>query len=649
MSGDDGAQQDSKPTRVAILGAGMGGLTAAFGLVRENERGDPRGDPLYEIHVYEQSAVPGGKGASTRNPEHGYRIEEHGLHILMGFYENALGVLGACYDDLRETPYTKDGVEYPVLEKAEVFTGWNEVTFSEPPLDVIGNEATEAGSARPDRFGWAYTTFTLPKWRGRSFFDRRGVPDVDLDGGRIPLGRALGLGLAALFRHLRSFVVEAGPGMAARLVAILAAGAVDIVWRRIGLPGTPFGEARDRNDIEASAFWRAVWRSDRLRYLWYAIYMLGANLIGLVWDCLLLRRDYEALDHWDYRDWLKRYTPSFLPDRFSWESPPVIALYDLAFSRERTFAAGSVLDGAIRTLAGYPEHLAYKMNAGMGDVVFMPLYLYLERKGVHFHFGASIHHLETDADGGALERIDLQAGSRVGAHAESIARVNGIAVWQKSLVPYAVTDVSLERGCDFDVAVLAIPVSALRDISGPLMAANPRFRRMVDTAESTPTIAMQLWLEGPIPGRQGMVIPYQPPYVAYVDMTHLLGAESWAENDRPDSLGYFCGHAPEVEIPDQEAMSEAWRELQLRALWPDYDSDKLRSVFIKLNQHGWERYILSPRCGRASRLAPGDSGFSNVALAGDWVRNGLDVSCLEGATLGGLGAARAITEGRVKP
>ena len=74
----------------------MGGLAAAFELV-SREPGQ------HQITVYERHWRLGGKGASGRSADEslGRRIEEHGLHVLMGFYENVFEVLERCYTDLR--------------------------------------------------------------------------------------------------------------------------------------------------------------------------------------------------------------------------------------------------------------------------------------------------------------------------------------------------------------------------------------------------------------------------------------------------------------------------------------------------------------------------------------------------------------------
>ena len=82
----------SRP-RVVILGGGMAGLTTAW----ELSQGDWR-DRLESITVYQRGWRLGGKGASSRGPH--ARIEEHGLHVLLGYYDATFRVLREVYGAL---------------------------------------------------------------------------------------------------------------------------------------------------------------------------------------------------------------------------------------------------------------------------------------------------------------------------------------------------------------------------------------------------------------------------------------------------------------------------------------------------------------------------------------------------------------------
>ena len=56
-----------------------------------------------------------------------------------------------------------------------------------------------------------------------------------------------------------------------------------------------------------------------------------------------------------------------------------------------------------------------------------------------------------------------------------------------------------------------------------------------------------------------------------------------------------------------------------------------------------ERYVLTPAGSVEHRLPSGDSGFENLALAGDWTRNGIDGGCVEAAVISGIEAAASIS------
>ncbi len=78
-------------SKVAILGGGMAGLTAAY------ELSDPALDGRFDVTVYTRDWLLGGKGANTRNEGVGDRIEEHGLHVWFGFYDNAFELMREVY------------------------------------------------------------------------------------------------------------------------------------------------------------------------------------------------------------------------------------------------------------------------------------------------------------------------------------------------------------------------------------------------------------------------------------------------------------------------------------------------------------------------------------------------------------------------
>ena len=85
--------------RVAILGGGMASITAAFELTSTAELRQ-----RHDVTVYQTGWRLGGKCASGRNAAAGERIEEHGLHIWFGFYENAFRVMRDAYEQLGRDP-----------------------------------------------------------------------------------------------------------------------------------------------------------------------------------------------------------------------------------------------------------------------------------------------------------------------------------------------------------------------------------------------------------------------------------------------------------------------------------------------------------------------------------------------------------------
>src|SRR6187200_2877366 len=81
--------------KIVILGGGIAALTTAFELSAASDWKD-----RYDITVYQMGHRLGGKGASGRNRAKFDRIEEHGLHLFYGFYDNAFHLMRRCYEEL---------------------------------------------------------------------------------------------------------------------------------------------------------------------------------------------------------------------------------------------------------------------------------------------------------------------------------------------------------------------------------------------------------------------------------------------------------------------------------------------------------------------------------------------------------------------
>ena len=162
---------------------------------------------------------------------------------------------------------------------------------------------------------------------------------------------------------------------------------------------------------------------------------------------------------------------------------------------------------------------------------------------------------------------------------------------------------------------------------------------------------------------------YVEPLDTYCDMSHLLPRESWPASDDVRTIGYFCGVLDEVEGETPAEATERvklsaidFMENDMAALWPlarnpdgsfDWsvlvDSDggsgpeRFDAQYWRANVTPSERYVLTPAGSVKHRLPSGESGFENLALAGDWTRNGIDGGCVEAAVISGIEAAESIT------
>ena len=130
----------TEKTRIAVLGGGVAAMTAAFELSRTDELRQK-----YEITVYQMGWRLGGKGASGRAEGNG-RIEEHGLHVWFGFYDNAFNMIKEVYKEANRPP------SQPLATFEQAFQACDKVVLQE---QLNGRKGGSGGE-------WDPRTFTLP-------------------------------------------------------------------------------------------------------------------------------------------------------------------------------------------------------------------------------------------------------------------------------------------------------------------------------------------------------------------------------------------------------------------------------------------------------------------------------------------------------
>jgi uncharacterized protein with NAD-binding domain and iron-sulfur cluster len=677
------------PVRVAVLGGGVGGLTAALELTRP-ERGG-----RFEVTVYQPGWRLGGKGASGRNRELRDRIEEHGLHVWFGFYANGFRLMRDVYDELGRPPGS------PLATVGEAFAGCDEVVLYDRDEDGwhghgvrwprTAGEPWEphelpALSAIADvALAWA-----LERWRE---LDR-----VDL---LPPFVGFVGEELLESAWGLVGFLIEdvdAGPGL----------GPPQVVVELIGLLREFMERLWDAISVLAASV------HPRLRVFLTTFDALTAVFAGIFED-RLLERGFDAVDDEEWCDWLARHGATELTiGRTPAERAPVLrSVYDVAFGypegdiAKANVAAGTATNDLLRLLFTYRGSFFYKMQAGMGDAVFAPMYEVLRRRGVEFRFFHAVSRLGLSDDGRAIETLEVVPQAEVAAGEYrplvdidyrdpdgtvvgtlpcwpsepdwdqlAVARSGDGREFEAEVNPLGRPALELHRGQDFDQVVLGVPVGALRPLCDELIEHDARFREMVEAGATVRTQAFQLWVSEPAAALgwrhsvDSVAGSYVEPLDTYCEMSHLLAAEGWPEEDGVRSVAYFCGVLEEDSGETYEEATERVREHALEFLrgemgpiWPRgvsaggsgplrwdvlvdrqdrHGEERFGAQYWRANLAPAERYVLTPAGLVQKRLRSDESGFDNLVLAGDWTRNGVNGGCVEAAAISGLQAARAL-------
>lgn len=519
-----------RAAKVAIVGGGCGGVTTAFELSRPELRG------RYDITVYQIGWRLGGKGASGRGPSG--RIEEHGLHIWLGFYENAFRLLRECYQELAVDPkgfdvadwrkafITEDNVGVTVRSESAPWHSWSACFPPQPGLPGDPMSAAELLSI-PRYIGRALDMLRTLIQSVNSRRPDRGPlapanaepPHFDATGGTDPQS------IAAFVAELVGGAFSATGAVLAEALAVLQAG-LRTLPAPLSNPLTDLVEwiAQNLRDwLE-----RTVIAEPYYQHVWEVMDLVVASLVGIFrFDLLNDPRGFDAIDDYEWREWLRLNGAS----QRSLNSAFVVGLYDLCMAYEDgdpnkpSIAAGTSLRSTLRMFFSYRGALYWRMSAGMGDVVFAPFYEVLRRRGVKFAFFHKLTNVRLSAVKGrhprdrpfveALE-FDVQARVHADAPYSPLIPVKGRPCWPSAPDFAQLQDgeriakegwdfeshwetrraatKTLEVIRDFDFVVLGVSVGAIPDVCREVLARDVNWRRMTEEIKTVESQAFQIWL-----------------------------------------------------------------------------------------------------------------------------------------------------------
>lgn len=630
------------PEKIAIIGGGVAAMTAAFYLTDQpgwqNER---------EITVYQMGWRIGGKGASGRNAALGQRIEEHGLHIWFGFYDNAFKTMQRAYE-LLDRP-----AGAPLRTWQDAFKEQHFITLTEfiggqcrlwpidtPPMPGQPGE----GDEKLNVWRIVLTAYEWVKQWIEDLCSQPAAPRALPAPAPAPAPSGVRGWLSGLVDKVEDDIEALAADLigdcAGALHALRAAGkALATNLSETAEPGLQAATLKTLRAWAQESFAEraeAAGVADELRRLYICVDLALTSLIGMYED-EVFTKGFDVINGEDFYAWLTRHGAN---PKLTVHSAPVRGFYDLVFAYEDgdfdkpNIEAGTMLRGMMRVAFGYHGAIMWKMQAGMGDVVFTPFYELLRRRGVKFEFFHQVDELLPDASGGAVGEIRLTQQVALAAgrsQYEPLVDVKGLACWpsqpiyeqldpaQAALLQSAninlesnwsdwperyaqafgrpLPSVTLRHGVDFDKVIFGASVASVQQLCPQLIERSPALAACTQHVKAVATQAYQTWM---VPGlrqlgwtlygrddQSPVLSGFSEPFDTWAPMDQLLCRENWPAGDGPKNASYFCSALPVKDYPPfsdhgfPERMARQVKEAaigqlnqQICNLWPAVVSPK---------------------------------------------------------------------------
>lgn len=685
-----------KPKKLSVIGGGMSSMTAIYYLTSQ-----PNWQEEWDITVYQMGWRIGGKGASGVNTEKGYRIEEHGLHLWMGFYENAFHTIKQVYKDLNRNP------SLPLATFEEAFKPHGSMTFAEwihgEWKDWTIHFPTLPGEPGdlilPNSFEFFELWF---EWLTKlvTGIDLTNVPSKEDDDERNSW-------LSEIFEvvedKIELFLYKVLKALSRVIIKTIN------LWEKMDDPLENTQIAKQLH-LAKLMIWGAIGKrlakTDTGRRAFIIVDLFLTILEGLFEEHAInvqnkqIFIDFQKLNAYDYIEWLKKHGAN--PD-LTIPSPLVRAMYDGPFAflkgdpSQAKIEAGTILRIFLRLAFTCKKHVVWKMQAGMGDTIFAPMYEVLSRRGVKFKFFHKLLNLELNDEKNYIQRIHLAEQVECIKAYEPLIDVAGLPCWPSeprwefirpeqaqylkqnqinlesdwaAWKPHRTFALEYEK--DFDYILLGVSIATLPLVAGDLIQHSEAWQKMFEKVKTVQTQAYQLWFSADADtlgvSNDKLISTYVEPVDTFAAMNHLLVHEQWKPPHEPHYIAYLCGvldepHPIPPPVQHDFEKKETLRVKQnlfnyiqhhLKHLLPgafkeheflwDYLLDlnnqqgeqRLNYQYFRANVSSSERYVLSVPNSSQFRLKTNQTGFHNLYITGDWIQNGLNAGFVEGAVISGI-------------
>ncbi|ACA87712.1 NAD(P)-binding protein [Shewanella woodyi] len=587
-----------KKEKIAILGGGVAAITAAACLTEQ-----PGWQNRYEIDIYQMGWRIGGKGASGRNAEYGQRIEEHGLHIWFGFYQNAFNLMRKAYEELDRPAGT------PLATFLDAFKPHNFIVLQED----VGGDSDSWPIVFPERSGLpGDSTETLTLWKVvKAAFSwiRQWLSDMDeiLDESNSESAKPIHWFSEEWFERLND-KIEDSLEDARESLSTLGDKLECHFNQLIGRECDDHAHHDDEGLIESAVdslrarleerFIDKLETNDELRRLYIAA-DLGLTILKGMFADDLFAKGFDAINDYDYREWLTKHGAN---QTFTVDSAPVRGFYDLVFAYEKgnfdkpNLEAGTIIRSMLRIAFCYQGGVMWKMQAGMGDTVFTPYYEVLKRRGVKFHFFNRVDNLVCENSSIQAIEITEQAQLKEGVNEYNpFVDVKGLDCWPSApnyeqLNPeeaellqdkninlehfwsdweqeyqakfnQPLPTKRLEKGVDFDQVIFGLSIGSVPHVASEVITQSPPLAQAVDKVQTVATQAYQLWLNQDLEGmgwplktednQEPVLSGFTEPFDTWASMGQLLDKEDWPSDTEPKNASYFCSALPVDSYPPQ--------------------------------------------------------------------------------------------------